>query len=70
MACSISEDSLREFERRFSLHYKRDQSFQSMKDGLIKDWIVELSAENIELSLRLAEAHKQLGSSAFNPVHI
>ena len=67
MATDFSGDFVNEFNKRFNLEYERRGMLNNMDDGMIKDWIIELLADNENLNKHAAELSKRLNVSAFNP---
>ena len=70
MAAMNMDGFLKEFNRQCELTIERRQAFDAMEDGILRDYICDLLANNNRLRAELTMAKNALGDSSFNQVHI
>lgn len=56
------------FLERVHLVQARQAEMRDMPEGLVKDWITELIADNERLEADKSALQEMLGNTAFNPV--
>lgn len=67
MAHSFSLEFFKKFSDSVDLEFERKAMLDRMEEGMAKDWIIALLAENKSLWDSEARAAKALGGTCFNP---
>ena len=70
MAFTMSDKFLSALNDQVCLNMERRMMLDAMEEGVIKDWITILLAENKRLDDDLCKAMRKLGNNGFNPVHL
>ncbi len=63
----FSKKHKEQLDELFKLNLEREYALNSMEDGLIKDWIIELKQRVSSLQDDHSKLLKATGNSAFNP---